>query len=182
MEGRLSLGDRPSTYFMINFDGPSVPADELLCTSAPQEIWQLVKKQANRSPMIRFKAGCVLFNPASGDIVSKGCSHPDIKFSKVLASVHAERHAVSLCGRRAIPGLWAVVFTYNGRGGCAWSSRPCYSCARSLFRSDVERVVYPERDASGGWNVISEHPEALINRAPVPYGLFAREQRIPALV
>lgn len=171
----------PPPIFMINFDGPSVPADELLCTSAPQEIWQLVKKQANRSPMIRFKAGCVLFNPASGDIVSKGCSHPDIKFSKVLASVHAERHAIYNLRKRSIPTLWAVVFTYNHHGGCAWTSRPCTTCAYALYHANVERVIFAERTETGGWFCQSETPDALIARASVQEGFFARQQRIAVL-
>lgn len=165
----------------MQFQGPSVPTDHLLATSASLEAWHAAKKQALRSPMIRFKAGCVLWDPSREEIVGKGCSHPDIKFSKVLASIHAERHALSLVGKRAAFGLWAIIFTYNGRGGSSWSSRPCYSCASALYRADVERVVFPERTKSGGWTVISEHPEAMIARAPAPVGLYAREQRIPCL-
>jgi tRNA(Arg) A34 adenosine deaminase TadA len=164
-----------------NFIGPSRPTDALLFTSAPPVAWYHAKKQADRSPMIRFKAGCALFNPSTGEVVAKGCSHPDIKFSKAAASVHAERHAISRCSKRASSGLWAVVITFNGRGGCAYSSRPCYGCASSLYRADVERVVYPERLGNGAWVVQSEHPEELLARAAPPEGLYAREQRIPAL-
>lgn len=166
---------------MNTFIGPSVPARSLLIDKAPYAAWEQVKKQAERSPMVRFRAGCVLWDPSKEEIIGKGCSHPDIKLSKVLASIHAERHAISNSHRRSLDGAWAIVYTINGRGGCAWSSRPCYSCALSLYRANVERVIFAERTKYGEWTIYIETPKALLARAVVTKGLFAREQRISTI-
>lgn len=165
---------------MMNFTGPSRPSDGLLAASAPLSMWNIAKKQAERSPMIKFCAGCAIFDPSSLHLLSKGCSHPDIKFSKMCTSVHAEQHALNNARKADVSGAWAVVFTLNGRGGCAWSSRPCYSCAIALYNYEVERVIYPERKPDHTWTVLSEHPEELIERASLPTGDYAREQRIPS--
>jgi deoxycytidylate deaminase len=164
----------------LNWSGPSKPAIEILRSAAPEYVWERVEHEAIRSPMIRFKAGCIIYNPSTEKIIAKGCSHPDIQYSKILASVHAEAHAIHNNVHLPMDGCWAIVYTLNGRGGCAYTSRPCYSCAQSLYKSDIERVIYPERVAEGTWIVKTEHPEELISRAPEPTGIFARNQRIPA--
>lgn len=163
----------------MNFSGLSKPNIELLITSAPEMVWEKAEREADRSPMIRFKAGCVIYDPVDEEIISSGCSHPDITYSKAMASVHAESHALRRTGRKNVEGCWAVIYTLNGRGGSAYTSRPCYSCAQLLYKFEIERVVYAHRIGNDEWTVITEHPEELIARAPKPTGLFARHQRIP---
>lgn len=167
--------------FAMNFPGPSLPNIDLLSTVLPEDVWLAAMKQAQRSPMIRFKVGCVIWDPSGGEIIAKGCSHPDVKLSKVLASVHAERHAVHNAHGGSLAGTWAVVYTASSRGGCAYTSRPCYSCARALYNADVARVVFAERTISGGWTVTTERPGDLLKRATRTVGLYARQQRIPAM-
>ena len=129
--------------------------------------------------MIRFKAGAIIYDPSNFEIVARGCSHPDVIHSKRLASIHAEHSALRSVRHLDLTGHWCVVYTLNGRGGTAWSSRPCLSCAGQLFKAGVERVVYAERTGLV-WTVRSEHPEELVERAPASTGRYARQQRIPA--
>lgn len=167
---------KPST---LSFSGPSRPSSALLASSAPPYAWDAAIHQANRSPMIRFKVGAALFHPNREEIIGKGCSHPDIQHSKALASIHAERHAIHNVYRKSdLEGGWICIYTFGRRGGCAWSSRPCYSCAHSLYRAGIERVLYAERTGSGRWIVKGEHPEELLIRATNKIGLYARELRI----
>lgn len=129
--------------------------------------------------MLKFKAGAVLYDPSTKTLISKGYSHPGAIHSKRFASVHAECAAVDASEYSNLSGHWCIIYTLNGRGGTAWSSRPCLSCAVHLLEQGVERVVYAERTGQT-WITRSEHPEELVERAPAPTGRFARQQRIPA--
>lgn len=162
-----------------SFNCTSSPDPQLLTTAAPLFTWEEAEKQAQRSPMVRFKAGAAIYDPSSGRIVSTGCNHPDVSLSRVNNSIHAEHHAL-----RRLHGdystLWIIIVTVGRRGGQAYTSRPCYSCACRLEAAGIDKIIYAERIDHDEWTVKTEDPEELLLRAPRPKGIFARQQRIPA--
>lgn len=162
-----------------SFSCASSPPSSLLSTAAPLFVWEEAEKQAKRSPMVRFKAGAAIYDPVSGRVVSTGCGHPDISLSKVNNSVHAEHHALRRL-RGDYSTLWIIIMTYGRRGGQAWTSRPCYSCACRIEAAGIDKIIYAERVNHEEWIVKTEDPEELLLRAPRPKGIFARQQRIPA--
>lgn len=156
--------------------GPYIPSDRLLHTGAPLDIWSACKRQAERAPMRRFKAGAVIFNTASGNIIGKGCAHPSTETFQTSCTLHAERHALRRSNNKELEGAWIVIYTMTDAGGCTWSSRPCYGCALALYNKNIERVIYPQRNADNSWTIISQHPEELLDNPPME-GLFAKNQR-----
>ena len=134
--------------------GPYIPNDELLHTSAPLDIWDICKKEANRSPMKKFKVGAVIFK--SDEIIGTGCAHPSHETYQTSCTLHAERHALRRSNAKVLEGAWIAIYTLTSAGGCAWSSRPCYGCALALYNKDIERIIFPERK-DNSWDIISIH-------------------------
>ncbi len=157
--------------------GPYVPVDDLLRTGAPLVVWRRAKREAERSPMLRFRVGAVVFD--NKGILGSGCSNPDIERCKTVCSIHAEHHALRACQHLEVEGAWIAIYTMNANGGCAWSSRPCFSCASLLYKRGIERIVYPERMMDNSFILRGEHPEELLSRNIILSGNFAKHQRIP---
>jgi deoxycytidylate deaminase len=160
-----------------NDRGPYVPDDELLMRGAPLAIWKKARGECERSPMLRFRAGAVLFNHRG--IISSGCSNPDVERCKSVRSIHAEHHALRNAYNEDVEGAWIAVFTINESGGCAWSSRPCYRCASLLFKRGIARIIYPERRKDNSWFLRGEFPEELLSRKIIISGPFAKHMRVP---
>lgn len=114
------------------------------------EIWKTAVKQSGRSTFTRFKTGAVIFESKTGEISSAGCSHDSIDSLVSTNSVHAEADAIhKLYG--SLSGKSILILTLNQSGRVATSSRPCYSCAASLARREIDFVYYPEKLNDGSW-------------------------------
>jgi deoxycytidylate deaminase len=157
--------------------GPYTPDDDLLETAASLDVWTRAKREAERSPMLRFRVGAVVFD--NKGILGSGCSNPDIERCKSVCSIHAEHHALRACQHLEVEGAWIAIYTINANGGCAWSSRPCFSCASLLYKRGIDRVIYPERLANNSFIMREDHPEELLSRDIILSGGFAKHQRIP---
>lgn len=155
----------------------SHPPSTILQELAPKDVWNQVIKQAKRSPMIRFRAGAVIYDPKAKKIISTGCAYPSTSNSFVRKSVHAECHALSRGRPSDFAGNWALIYTIGRNGSSTWSSRPCISCARRLYAMEVERAVYAERTPTG-WIMRSDSIKELVRLSPAPRGHYARFQRI----
>jgi tRNA(Arg) A34 adenosine deaminase TadA len=161
--------------------GPYIPESELLHTAAPLTIWEACKRESARAPMKRFKAGAAIFNAATKEVIGTGCAHPSHEHFQTSCTLHAERHALRRSNAKALEGAWICIYTMTDAGGCAWSSRPCYSCALALYNKNIERIIYPERNPDNTWDVVSLHPEELIMHKPISMNIFARQQRTQVL-
>lgn len=157
--------------------GPFLPADDLLKTGAPIPIWERVKREAGRSPMLRFRVGAVVFD--NKGILGSGCSSMGQSSYGSTISIHAERHALRGIGHLDLDGAWIVVYTLNANGGCAWSSRPCYSCCALLYKRGIARIIYPERLIDNSFILRGEHPEEMLSRNIIIESGWAKGQRIP---
>lgn len=157
--------------------GPFWPENNLLKIGAPLSVWERAKREASRSPMLRFKVGAVLFD--NKGILGSGCSNPDIERYKTVCSIHAEHHALRSAQHLDLDGAWIAIYTMNANGGCAWSSRPCYSCAALLFKRGIARIIYPERLIDNTFIMRSEDPEEMLSREIIISNGWATGQRIP---
>lgn len=133
------------------FASPSKPSLELLSRYAPAEAWLEAIRQATRSPMGYYGTGAVLLDRSGGHLFS-GCAHPSPDGR--MASTHAERHCLRQASHLDLREALCLVYTRSSRsGGCAWTSRPCFHCARALVKRGVRRALYPRRREDGSWSI-----------------------------
>lgn len=143
---------------------------------APLAVWAEAEKQAQRSPLLRFRTGAVIFDSRDGRIASRGCSHSH-DGGRAIGSIHAEHHALeNLFGDESLILSCAVV-TLTRNDNWARSSRPCGSCCSLLIRAAVREVAYAREDL-GTWVVDCESPIALLDRFTGARSGFARQLRI----
>jgi deoxycytidylate deaminase len=152
------------------------PKKSILQSVGNKNIWQTAEKEALRSPLTRFRAGSCIFNPASGAVLSSGCSHESLIEQSDVSSIHAERHALQRIGKNCA-GLHIAIVTIGPSGHWSWSACPCASCAALLLDRGITAIHYPLW--RNGWQIITEEPSALLSRAKRSTGPWARNKRIP---
>lgn len=151
------------------------PNKDLLQAALPLAIWKEAEKQAQRSPLFRFRTGAAIWHPSNG-IVSTGAAHHTNQMLSSTASVHAEHHALQRAS--SVKGSHIAVVTISNCSSWAHSACPCYSCAKMLEGRGIAEVHYALW-SQGKWTVVSERPSDLLERAESPRGKLARKQRIP---
>jgi len=137
------------------------------------EIWKAAAKQSSRSTFARFKTGAVIFDNKTAEIIAAGCSNDRIDSLVSTNSVHAEADALQkIYGN--LSGYSILVLTLNQSGRVATSSRPCYSCAASLARREIDYIYYPEKLNDGSWVLNKESSLYLYNKGMESGATFSK--------
>ncbi len=136
---------------------------DLLQDALPMATWEEAVKQANRSPLMTFKTGAVIFTK-DHDIISKGVSHVAMYQSYPGRSLHAEDHAIrQLKETNSNRGI--LIVTLGRAGNFTYSSRPCFNCSTRISINEIDWVYFLEKTNEGEWVVNCETADSLFRRS-----------------